>query len=116
MFHVNHRMRPKRSAAITIEVAVPDLPAAAEILRDYLCEMIGRYYGRPTNDAEIDRYLRASHGNDDLAEPAALLLLARSADGTSRSRPVGCVGLRWLDEGPIPLRQARLPRDPALQQ
>ena len=53
---------------MTIETATPDLPAAAEILRDYLREMISRYYGRPTDDAEINRHLGAGHDSDDLVE------------------------------------------------
>lgn len=83
---------------MTIETAAPDLPAAAEILRDYLGEMISRYYGRPTDDAEISRHLGAGHDSGDLVEPAGVLLLARSADGGAPPRPVGCVGLRRLDE------------------
>jgi hypothetical protein len=78
---------------LTIETAAPDLPAAAEILRDYLGEMISRYYGRPTDDAEINHYLGAGHGNDDLVEPTGVLLLARRADAGARARPVGGVGL-----------------------
>jgi GNAT superfamily N-acetyltransferase len=92
------RVSHKRSAPVTIEAAAPDLPAAAEILRDYLGEMISRYYGRPTGDAEISRHLRAGHGSDDLAEPTGVLLLAHSAAGGAQPRPVGCVGLRRLDE------------------
>ena len=82
---------------MTIETATPDLPVAAEILRDYLGEMISRYYGRPTDDAEINQHLGAGHNSDDLVEPAGVLLLAQSADGDGQ-RPVGCVGLRRLDE------------------
>lgn len=92
------RVSQKRSAPVTIQAAALDLPAAAEILRDYLGEMISRYYGRPADDAEISRHLGAGHGSDDLAEPTGVLLLAQSADGGARSRPVGCVGLRRLDE------------------
>jgi hypothetical protein len=86
-----------RFAPVTIEIAAPDLPAAAEILREYLSEMISRYYGRPTDDAEINEHVRAGHGSDDLVAPAGVLLLARSGDGAAR-RPVGCVGLRRIDE------------------
>jgi GNAT superfamily N-acetyltransferase len=81
---------------VTIETAAPDLPAAAEILREYLGEMISRYYGRPTDGAEIDKHLGAGHGSDDLTEPTGVLLLAQGANGDGR--PVGCVGLRRLDE------------------
>lgn len=82
---------------MTIQAAAPDLPEAAEILRDYLGEMIGRYYGRPAGDAEISHHLGAGHDSGDLAGPGGVLLLARSADGGAPPRPVGCVGLRRLD-------------------
>jgi GNAT superfamily N-acetyltransferase len=88
----------KRFAPVTIETAAPDLPAAAEILRDYLGEMISRYYNRPTDDAEINQHLSAGHGSDDLVEPTGVLLLAQSADDDAQPRPIGCVGLRRLDE------------------
>jgi GNAT superfamily N-acetyltransferase len=83
---------------VTIETTAPDLPAAAEILRDYLGEMISRFYGRPTDDAEINRHLGAGHGSDDLVEPTGTFLLASCADGDANPRAVGCVGLRRLDE------------------
>ena len=87
----------QRFAPVTIETAAPDLPAAAEILRDYLGEMISRYYGRPADDAEINQHLGAGHDSDDLVEPTGVLLLAQSADGGAQPRPIGCVGLRRLD-------------------
>lgn len=68
------------------------------MLRDYLGEMISRYYGRPTDDAEISRHVGAGHDSDVLMEPTGVLLLARGTDGDARSRPIGCVGLRRLDE------------------
>jgi len=88
----------KRFASVTIEAATPDLPAAAEILRDYLGEMISRHYGRPTDDAEINQHLGTGHGSDDLMGPTGVLLLAQGTDGDARPRPIGCVGLRRLDE------------------
>jgi GNAT superfamily N-acetyltransferase len=91
-------MSSKRFAPVTIETAAPGLPAAAEILREYLGEMISRFYGRPTDDAEINQHLGAGHGSDDLVEPSGVLLLAQSADDEALPRPVGCVGLRRLDE------------------
>jgi hypothetical protein len=76
---------------VTIEVGAPGLPAAAEILREYLGEMISRYYGRPTDDAEINQHLGAGHDSDDLVGPTGVLLLAQSADRHAR-RPVGAWG------------------------
>ena len=91
------RVTQKRYAPVTIEVVAPDFPEAAEILRDYLGEMISRYYGRVPSDAEISRHLGPRHGSDDLVEPTGVLLLARSA-GDGPPRPVGCAGVRSLDE------------------
>ena len=93
----NRKVARKRYAPVTIEVVAPYSPEAAEVLRDYLGEMISRYYGRPTDDAEINQHLGAGHGSDDLVEPTGVLLLARSA-GDGAPRPVGCVGLRRLDK------------------
>jgi GNAT superfamily N-acetyltransferase len=76
----------------TIEQVEPASPEAAAILREYLAEMITRYFGRCTDDAEIDHYLSDGHDSDDLTPPTGLLLLARR-DGTV----VGCVGLRRMD-------------------
>lgn len=90
-------MDQKRFAPVTIQTATPDLPAAAEILRDYLSEMISRYYGRPTDDTEISQHLAAGHDSDDLVEPTGVLLLAHAAHGDAQPRPIGCVGLRRLD-------------------
>ena len=60
--------------------------------------MISRYYGRPTDDVEINQHLGAGHDSDDLVEPTGVLLLAQSADGDAQPRPIGCMGLRRLDE------------------
>jgi GNAT superfamily N-acetyltransferase len=76
-----------------VEVAAPSEPEAAAVLRDNLAEMISRYYGRETDDAEIDRHLRAGHDSDDLVPPSGLLLLARRS-----GEVVGCAGLRRVDE------------------
>ena len=80
------------NGAWVVEAAAPSEPEAAAVLRDYLAEMISRYYGRETDEAEIDRHLRAGHDSDDLVPPTGLLLLARRS-GTV----VGCVGLRRVD-------------------
>lgn len=80
------------SARRIVEPAEPRSPEAAAILRLYLAEMISRYYGRPTNDAEIDRHLAEGHDSEDLSPPTGLLLLARL-----HGEAVGCVGLRHLD-------------------
>lgn len=75
-----------------VEVVEPRSPEADAILRLYLAEMISRYYGRPTDDAEIDRHLADGYDSDDLTPPTGLLLLARRG-----VEAVGCIGLRRLD-------------------
>jgi GNAT superfamily N-acetyltransferase len=66
-------------------------PEAMTLLRRYYAEMITRYYGRPTDDAEIAEVL-AEEPSDDLTPPTGQFLAARR-DGV----PVGCVGVRVLD-------------------
>lgn len=75
----------------TVAPAAPNDPEAAAVLRDYLAELIVRYSGRATDDAEIDRHLRAGHDSDDLVPPTGALFLARQGGDV-----VGCVGLRRL--------------------
>jgi GNAT superfamily N-acetyltransferase len=76
----------------SIESAHPAAPEAAAVLRAYLAELIGRVHGGETDEAEIDRHLRAGHDSDDLVAPTGVLLLARRS-GTV----LGCVGLRRVD-------------------
>ncbi|MBB5114032.1 GNAT family N-acetyltransferase [Micromonospora echinospora] len=70
-------------------VARPDDPDAVLLLREYMAEMVRRWYGRPERPGEVDAAL-AEDLSDDLAPPAGLLVLARR-DG----RLAGCAGLRW---------------------
>ncbi|OKJ43439.1 GCN5 family acetyltransferase [Micromonospora sp. TSRI0369] len=67
----------------------PDGPGAALMLREYMAEMVRRWYGRPERPGEVDAAL-AEDPSDDLAPPTGLLVLAR-CDG----RLAGCAGLRW---------------------
>ena len=76
----------------SVRRALPDEPEAAAVLRRYLGEMISRYYGRDTDDAEIDKHLREGHDSEDLAPPTGLLLLAYR-----QGVCVGCVGLRGFE-------------------
>ncbi|MFJ8828986.1 GNAT family N-acetyltransferase [Micromonospora aurantiaca] len=70
-------------------VVHPDEPDAALLLREYMAEMVRRWYGRPERPGEVDAAL-AEDPSDDLAPPAGLLVVARR-DG----RLAGCAGLRW---------------------
>jgi GNAT superfamily N-acetyltransferase len=68
-----------------------DHPDAAEVLRRYFTDIVGRYYGRPATESEVDSAM-AGEPSTDLAPPTGLFLVAR------RDRTVaGCVGLRVVD-------------------
>ncbi|SBT41486.1 GNAT family N-acetyltransferase [Micromonospora auratinigra] len=66
----------------------PDAPDAAVLLREYLAEMVRRWYGRPERPEEVAAAL-ADFPSDDLVPPSGVLLLARR-DGAL----AGCAGLR----------------------
>jgi GNAT superfamily N-acetyltransferase len=72
-------------------------PAAADLLRRYYTELIVRYYGRPTGDAEVAEVL-AEEPSDDLARPTGEFLVARLA-----GVPAGCLGVRVLDPATVEL-------------
>ncbi|MDO3685781.1 GNAT family N-acetyltransferase [Micromonospora sp. C28ISP2-4] len=71
------------------QVVHPGEPAATLMLREYMAEMVRRWYGRPEQPGEVDAAL-AEDPSDDLVPPTGLLVLARH-DG----RLAGCAGLRW---------------------
>lgn len=71
------------------QVVRPDGPGAALMLREYMAEMVRRWYGRPERPGEVDAAL-AEDPSDDLAPPTGLLVLARH-----EGRLAGCAGLRW---------------------
>lgn len=70
--------------------AVTDAHSAA-ILRDYLADIAGRYWGRDLTSTEVDAVL-ADHPSADLT----LFLLARPAGAGLDEVPAGCVGFRLL--------------------
>ena len=63
--------------------------ASSPLNREYNAEMISRYWGRPTNDAEIDAYERDEQDHD------VPVFLVASRDGEE----VGCLGMRFLGAG-----------------
>lgn len=65
-------------------------PESLMLLRRYYTELVVRYYGRPTDDDEVDAVL-AEEPSDDLARPTGEFLVAW-IDGA----PIGCVGVRVL--------------------
>ncbi|MCZ7437531.1 GNAT family N-acetyltransferase [Micromonospora sp. WMMC241] len=73
----------------TTGLARPDHPDAGVLLREYMADMVRRWYGRPERPGEVAAAL-AEMPSDDLAPPTGLLVLAHH-DG----RPAGCAGLRW---------------------
>ncbi|WP_086661719.1 GNAT family N-acetyltransferase [Lentzea kentuckyensis] len=63
--------------------------AHSPLNREYNAEMISRYWGRPTNDAEIDAYERDEQDHD------VPVFLVASHDGED----AGCLGMRFLGDG-----------------
>jgi GNAT superfamily N-acetyltransferase len=71
----------------TVQPVAPDSPAAVRLIRTYLADIIGRYYGRPATDTEVDRAI-ADDPTDDLS-----MFFVASRDG----RDLGCAGFRMVD-------------------
>ncbi|WSS23935.1 GNAT family N-acetyltransferase [Streptomyces sp. NBC_01190] len=88
---------PPRTAGWTVATHPVSAPESADLLRRYYTELIIRYYGRPTTDAEVTAVL-AEMPSDDLVRPTGEFLVARR-DGA----PVGCAGLRVLDTATVEL-------------
>ncbi|MFI5605990.1 GNAT family N-acetyltransferase [Amycolatopsis sp. NPDC051903] len=78
----------------TIEVTPVHHPDARAILREYLTDIAGRYWGRPATESEIDEAL-AEQQSDDLVAPTGAFLIARLPDGTM----TGCAGTRVVRPG-----------------
>ncbi|WP_333768767.1 GNAT family N-acetyltransferase [Streptomyces sp. IBSBF 2435] len=72
-------------------------PDAVELIRRYYTELIIRYYGRPTNDAEVSAVI-AQEPSDDLALPTGIFTVARIGGAAS-----GCLGVRVLDAATVEL-------------
>lgn len=70
----------------TIEPLATDHPDAVALLRAYMAELAGRYYGRPVAGPELDDLLA-----DEPADDMAVLLVAHR-----RAEALGCIGLRRL--------------------
>ncbi|MFJ6215284.1 GNAT family N-acetyltransferase [Streptomyces sp. NPDC092296] len=74
----------------TVTVTPVNGPVAADLLRRYYTEIVGRYHGRTVSAREVDAVL-AEETSDDLAPPTGAFLVARHG-----GEPVGCVGVRLL--------------------
>jgi GNAT superfamily N-acetyltransferase len=77
---------------VVVAVVRPAEAPARQALRDYYHEIAGRYYGRPTTEAEIDTIL-AEEPDEDLQPPTGWFWVATHGD-----RVAGCIGLRYVVE------------------
>lgn len=82
-----------RTAAWTAAALPVSHPDSVTLIRRYYAELIARYYGRPTDEAEISEVI-AQEPSDDLVPPTGAFVVARIG-----RVPVGCLGLRVLDAG-----------------
>jgi ribosomal protein S18 acetylase RimI-like enzyme len=79
-----------RGATVQIVSEAPDSVNSRQALRAYFTEIVERYQGRPTNDAEIDQVL-VDETSDDLRPPAGAFWVV-----TLGGQIVGCAGLRYI--------------------
>ncbi|SNR84894.1 Acetyltransferase (GNAT) family protein [Haloechinothrix alba] len=78
-------------AEIDVRHTAADSPEAAELLREYVTELVRRLQGSEPSSAEVDA-AQAEQPNDDLTPPDGAFLLAYTA-----GRAAGCAGVRRLD-------------------
>lgn len=76
----------------TVSIEAVDTEDSVALLRVYFAEMTSRYIGREATEDEVDAS-QAEDPNTDLVAPTGRFLVAREG-----GRPVGCIGLRLLDE------------------
>ncbi|BCJ74265.1 hypothetical protein CS0771_38090 [Catellatospora sp. IY07-71] len=80
---------------VSIALTPPDDDAARAAIRDYLTDIVGRYYGRAAAAAEVERALADAAPDDAFLEPPhGLFWLARDGDTV-----LGCAGLRFTGDG-----------------
>lgn len=77
---------------LAVEPASPFDPDAQRLLWVYFDELVTRYQGRPSTEAEIWEAMLEGP-SEDLFAPSGLLLIARL-----EGNPAGCVGLRFLPD------------------
>jgi GNAT superfamily N-acetyltransferase len=68
-------------------------PVAIALLREYFTDVVGRFWGRPPTDVELDEVM-AEETSERLTGASGVFLVARDAELL-----VGCVGLRDLEDG-----------------
>jgi GNAT superfamily N-acetyltransferase len=74
----------------TVTSTPVDHPDAADLLRRYFTDIVGRYYGRDATTAEVDDAM----ADDDPSNDLPLLLIARHG-----GEPAACAGLRLVEPG-----------------
>lgn len=74
-------------------------PEAGHIIRAYVTDVAGRYYGRPATRTEVDAEL-AADPSDDLAPPYGRFWLAYAGGAA-----VGCVAIRLIEPGTAELKR-----------
>ncbi len=80
---------------VSIALTPPQDDAARAAIRDYLTDIVGRYYGRAATPAEIETVLADAAPDDAFLEPPhGLFWLARDGDTI-----LGCAGLRFTGAG-----------------
>lgn len=78
---------------VTIALTSPRTEAARTAVRDYLTDIIDRYFGRPANAAEVDDAVAEARA-EELEPPHGLFWLAVDGD-----QVLGCMGLQLLPDG-----------------
>jgi GNAT superfamily N-acetyltransferase len=82
--------------SVRVAVARQDDPAVGATYRDYMREVVGRYWRRDASDAEVDDAVAAY--DENLSGAAGAVLLARVGEPPAVA---GCVGVRWLADGQV---------------
>jgi ribosomal protein S18 acetylase RimI-like enzyme len=80
------------NASVDVVVVDPASVPARAALRAYYDDIVTRWYGRPATRVEVDD-LVAGAGDDRLAPPHGLFLLARRGEAV-----LGCAGLRVVGD------------------
>ncbi|WP_433271847.1 GNAT family N-acetyltransferase [Actinosynnema sp. CS-041913] len=79
----------------TVQPVAADGAEARTLIRTYLADIIGRYYGRPATDAEVDQAI-----SDDPTDDLVAFFVGR-LDG----KPLACAGFRLVDPGTAELKR-----------
>ena len=78
-------------AEVCVDIHSPDDDVAAELIRAYFVDIVGRYHGREADAAEVDAAI-SDAPSADLQAPTGVFVVADACGS-----PVGCGGLRLID-------------------